>query len=382
MTISREQFDVAIVGAGPAGSSLAIRLADAGLKIALAEQKKFPRHKLCGEFVSPECNSHFAELRLAETIAASMPASLRETVFYTYAGRSVSIRSEVFAGNAEATGLSRATMDKLLLERARAVGVRVFDETSAFQVLMADGIVTGLELRNAEGKKIDISSRVAVDATGRSRILVRKVLSIASERPALTAFKTYLSGADPDPDICEIYSYPDGYGGLNSVGDAFNVCFIVDSRKVRELGNDPQMLMSKLVMRNPRAAKTLANAKPVEPWLAVAIDRFGTVEPAPVEGLIAIGDAASFIDPFTGSGILMALESSRVAANAIKGAISDTQQLRTQYLAAYRDKFSQRLRYSNILRYASTSTRVAEIAVAALRSSSFLRTRVARYTRA
>lgn len=382
MNLERESYDVVIVGAGPAGSSLAIRLATSGLRVALVEQKKFPRHKLCGEFVSPECREHFAELGLGETINAIQTADLIETVFHTLSGRSVSVRSDVFGGgNAAAIGLSRARMDDMLLGRAHGVGVAVFEATSFTGLLINVGSVTGVELRDANGGQFKLAARLVIDATGRSRQLVRKISLTKIDRPKLTAFKTHLSGANPTPRVCEIYSYPAGYGGLNSVGDVFNLCFIVGSEHVRELGNDPEILMRRLVMQNPRAAKTLAEAEVAAPWLAVAIDRFGTVEPAPANGLIAIGDAASFIDPFTGSGILMALESSRVAAESILRNLNDSARLKNEYVAAYREKFAKRLRYSNLLRYASTSTRVAEFAVAALGSSEFLRSRVALFTR-
>ncbi len=382
MRNAKTTYDVLIAGAGPAGSSLAIRLAGAGLKVALTEQKKFPRHKLCGEFVSPECVEHFAELGLTATIESACRAELRETVFYSYSGRSVSIRSDVFSnGESSAIGLSRSRMDELLFERAHQAGAEVLRETTASRVIVNGKKVMGVEVTDANGNRSEINARLTIDGTGRSRQLVRMVMPLVKSRPTLTAFKTHLAGAEPDDGACEIYSYPGGYGGLNSVGDRFNLCFVVASDKVRATGNDPELLMREIVMRNPRAAQTLRNARAVEPWLAVAIDRFGTVEPAPVEGLISIGDAASFIDPFTGSGMLMALESSRVAASVIPDNIADLSALREEYLEVYGRKFAKRLRYSNILRFASSSTRVGEIAVAALRSSRSLRAQVARHTR-
>ena len=91
-------FDVIIVGGGPAGSSAAIHLARAGARVLLAEQERFPRAKLCGEFISPECLAHFARLGVLGAMEGAGGAEVRETVFYTGGGRAVAVPSEWFAG--------------------------------------------------------------------------------------------------------------------------------------------------------------------------------------------------------------------------------------------------------------------------------------------
>src|SRR5712692_9167145 len=85
-----ETFDVVIAGGGPAGSSAATHLAMRGARVLLAEQKKFPREKLCGEFISPECAVHFERLGVIDRMLAAGPARLDETVFYARNGKSVS----------------------------------------------------------------------------------------------------------------------------------------------------------------------------------------------------------------------------------------------------------------------------------------------------
>ncbi len=111
MTSGEDIYDVIIAGAGPAGSSAAIHLAQAGLSVLLVEQKGFPRAKLCGEFISPECQAHFQKLGVTDEMMSSDPALISETVFYSRKGRHVTIPSSWFGGPA-ALGLSRAVMDE------------------------------------------------------------------------------------------------------------------------------------------------------------------------------------------------------------------------------------------------------------------------------
>src|SRR4051812_24746542 len=105
-------YDVIIAGGGPAGASAAIHLAQRGARVLLAEQKKFPRPKLCGEFISPECARHFERLGVKDQIFAGRPTTLTDTVFYSRKGKSVRVPSSWFGANGVALGLSRAEMDE------------------------------------------------------------------------------------------------------------------------------------------------------------------------------------------------------------------------------------------------------------------------------
>src|SRR5215212_3082114 len=91
-------FDAIIVGGGPAGSSAAIHLASRGARVLLAERERFPREKLCGEFISPECLGHFARLGVIERMETAGGSQVGEAVFYAAGGGGLSGAGGWFGG--------------------------------------------------------------------------------------------------------------------------------------------------------------------------------------------------------------------------------------------------------------------------------------------
>lgn len=376
------EYDVIIAGAGPAGSSAAIHLATNGLRVLLVEQKKFPRAKLCGEFISPECQDHFAKLGVARTILCSDPAAINETVFYSNRGHDVGVPSSWF-GKRVALGLSRAVMDDVLLRRAAAAGVEVIEGGSVVGPRMNADEVHGLKLKTGIGEK-EFRAPLTIDATGRARILARKTNHAHQAKPKLIAFKAHFQNTRVAPGACEIYFYKGGYGGLSSVeAGTSNLCFIVAAEQVKLCNSDPERVMREVVMRNPRASYTLTPARANSEWLSASWDHFGRQSPAPAKGLLAIGDAAAFIDPFTGSGMLMALESGELAAEVIVRHRDklNAAGLAADYVESYRKKFDSRLKICSLLRRAAFHPRLTELGVALFGASERFRNRVARATR-
>ena len=382
-------YDVIIAGGGPAGASAATHLAMRGARVLLAEQKKFPREKLCGEFISPECVAHFERLGVIDRMLAAGPARLYETVFYARNGKSVCVPSAWFGANGSALGLSRSEMDERLLRRAGEAGVTILEDAQVADLILEKAEVRGVSLKRA-GEQISYRAPVTIDATGRARALARRVgrqRSSANHAP-LVAFKAHLEDARVAPGSCEIYFYRGGYGGLSSIEDGrSNLCFIASARDVRACGADAERVVREIVCQNARAAHTLANARARSPWLAVTLESFGRHEIAPAKGLLATGDAASFIDPFTGSGMLMALESGELAALVIAGhldVIRDDRgfnELSEQYRVAYERKFDSRLRICSLMRRAAFAPGLAELAIRFFRTSARLRQSVTRATR-
>ncbi len=384
-------YDVIVAGAGPAGASAAIHLTMGGARVLLVEQKKFPRPKLCGEFISPECVPHFEQLGVAEQMFAANPSHLTETVFYARRGQSVSVPSSWFRANGFALGLSRAEMDERLLRRASEAGAEVQENAQVVNLIMDQSRVRGVTVKHS-GKEVSYSAPVTIDATGRARSLARRVTKSNNQaiphRAALVAFKAHLTDAKVAPGACEIYFYRGGYGGLSSIENGLsNLCFIASARAVRECGADAERVMREVLCRNRRAADTLRQARSVSPWLAVSLEGFGRNAVTPAPGLLLIGDAASFIDPFTGSGMLMALESGELAAKVIgeflRADCSDASAtgLAARYQTAYQTRFESRLRVCSLIRRAAFVPGLAQMAIGVCGASERLRRRLSRATR-
>ena len=287
----------------------------------------------------------------------------------------------------------------------------MWEGTRAAGVVWEAGRVAGVRVAR-EGVERACRAAVVIDATGRARILAQsagklsRVAQTAGESPRggesanghrrarLVAFKAHLEGARRAEGACEIYFYEGGYGGLSGVeGGLSNLCFIAAAEDVRARGSDAERVVREVVMRNRRAAETLKDARAVGGgWLAVALEGFGRFSPVPSPGLLAVGDAASFIDPFTGSGMLMALESGELAAQAAARHLSRLRgdggraaraALARDYAAGYREKFGARLRVCSALRRAAFAPAWAtEVGVRVLGASSTVRRALARATRA
>jgi flavin-dependent dehydrogenase len=377
---------IVIPGAGPAGSSLAIRLADRGFPVTLVEREKFPRHKLCGEFISPECLGHFRDLGVLDDMLLAGGDRITETKFYAPSGASASVPSEWFGGP-YALSLSRAEMDNRLLQRARAVGVEVMEETSAAGLVFEGETVRGIKIKAKNGPIIDLTADLVIDATGRAGILTKLLnkaqrAALSPKPSSLVGFKAHLKGVAMGKGVCEIYSFPSGYGGLSHVENGgANFCFLIKARAARELNGKTNKIIEEIVFQNARARQTLKDAEPVHEWLAVAVEGFGQKDLVPAANLLSVGDAAAFIDPFTGSGMLMALESAAIVSQCIAEHYANPHALSRTYQTSYARAFRKRLFICGLLRRAAFAPGLARIAIAALNTSDKGRKLLARATR-
>lgn len=382
---------ILVVGGGVSGASLAIRLARQNLNVLLIEKERFPRQKLCGEFVSPECLAHFDSLGVLDSVRDVRGDVIRKTRFYSESGRSVSVPSEwFFNGENGALGISRAEMDFRLLEKARQIGVKVLEENSVVGLVTNGRFIEGISTKNARGEIGKIKANLFVDATGRSRILGKLLEKsnrgkVQKGKIKHVAFKTHLENVELEKGTCEIYIFRGGYGGLNYVENgAANHCFLVDSRIAREFKGNADRIVSEVILKNHRARKTMKSARKKFDWLAVSVEKFGWQPANDIKNLISIGDASAFIDPFTGSGMLMALESSELLAHVFRiGSrfVEDPQRVKDEFEKSHKYAVKRRIRTCAVIHHMSFSPRFAGFVISAVGANQRFTQKLASLTR-
>jgi flavin-dependent dehydrogenase len=290
------QFDLAIVGAGPAGTSCAITAARLGASVGLFEAKDFPRHRVCGEFVSAESLDVLAgllqDVQAAESLFQAAPAIDRTRLLL---GQRV-IEAPVAP---PALSISRYDLDALLWDAARRAGAAVHPNC---EVVGSDGDGP-FTLQTSCGS---VKAKALIVAAGRwSQFTADRTLPAG---PKWIGVKAHFQ--EPWTEPCtDLYFFANGYCGVQPVSDGVvNACAMVRSDRATSL-EEVFTLHPKLA---DRAANWRATMLPVS--TAPLIYR----QPQPVRGsTVFVGDAAAFIDPFAGDGISIALRSGRVAAQCI-----------------------------------------------------------------
>ena len=350
-----EASDVIVIGAGPAGTSVSILLAEAGLRVLLLEKSRFPREKLCGEFLSPETLPIFDRLGVRERLLEAGAQTIRQWLLVAPNGRRIEVPLRWISEGGEAIGLSRARMDAILLERARECGVMVREGFHVSPRLVRERGLTMIEGR-ADGDTIErYAGRLMIDASGRQSVFARHRAvpqkNVSGSRPF--GVKVHLRGVAGLNDSGELFFFRDGYGGLSAVeGGRTNLCFITTEKKLRAARGDRHALLEMTMLTNPAARDRLRGAVPDGAWLGTGPLAYG--RRASVPGVLAIGDAGAFIDPFTGSGMLLALTSGALAAQVISESFAAGAMLPEQVISHYQQihqrHFNWRFRACALLR--------------------------------
>jgi geranylgeranyl reductase family protein len=316
--------DAVIVGAGPAGAATAILLAEQGLSVVLLDRARFPRNKICGEYLSPEASRILDRLGVLGTVEARGARPLRGM-------RILAPDGTVLVGDYPAGGswrghrpralaVRRHALDLALVERAREVGVSVREGVRVVDLLHEGRRVAGVVAEPVgAGARADgaerLSARLVVAADGRASVVVQR---LGLRRPhrwlRRLALVADVEGASGDPERGEIVLAPPAYSILNPVAAGVgNLSLVIPIEEGRRRKADLAGYFDGVTRALPGFRDRLRDARRVGPVHALGPLAYRVVPPRE-DGIVLVGDAAGFLDPFTGEGIYAALRSAELAA--------------------------------------------------------------------
>ncbi len=319
--MASQDADVIVVGGGPAGSVTAALLAERGHRVLLLDKARFPRHKACSEYVNAAGRRLLVELGLERDLDALGAHRMEAMLIHAPGGRRFLADFAAVEPGATALGLSRLRLDGLLLDRARAAGGEVHEGAHVRDVIVAGSRVLGVEA-TIEGVRETLRAPLTIGADGRHGIVAR---SLALEHPlrwprrtGLVAHYRGVAGLD---SWGEMHVFQGGYAGLAPLEDGLtNVAFVADSATVAGRDEPLDAFFARGLLGIPEVASKLAGAERVGGIRGVGPMAHRARRVAG-DGFLLVGDAANFLDPFTGDGVYEALRGAHLAAPVADAAL-------------------------------------------------------------
>jgi len=303
-SMKRPEYDLIVIGGGPAGTSSAITAARAGAGVLLLERGRLPRQRVCGEFVSAE------SLALLAGLLGRTAADLQQRAVQIPEAR-LFVDGRVISASLDpaAASITRFDLDADLWQAAEDSGVETRLQTAVESV--AGG--GPFQVSTSVG---DFGSQAVICAAGRwSNLSHKSDFTNGQSGERWLGVKAHFAEQSP-PSSVDLYFFEGGYCGVQPVrltgGDRregrINACAMVRPDIARSL---PEVFA-----QNPRLAERSQSWEPrMEP---VSTSPLIFHEPQPIQdGMLLAGDAAGFVDPFVGDGISLALRSGAAAAECL-----------------------------------------------------------------
>jgi flavin-dependent dehydrogenase len=324
------EFDVIIAGGGPAGSSTANFLRQRGRTVLVLEKERFPRFHI-GESLLPFANDLWKELGVFETMDATYIHKPGAMFVHEESGATFTyyFDTAIRPGRPYAYQVKRADFDKMLLDEARRKGADVREETRVDDVTITAGGVTA-RCTPAEGAPYEVTAKFFVDATGRDALMANRHRLkepdglITTNVAVHTMFKNVDRTGALDEGNIIIGLFDGGWywaipfkDGDTSVGFVFEKSFTKINR-----GSRPEEMFDKALESTPHLARRLANATKI---LEVGSQANWSYRCRQFysERMLMVGDAAAFVDPLFSTGVLLAVNGAKFAADRIDGALTD-----------------------------------------------------------
>jgi menaquinone-9 beta-reductase len=326
-------YDVLVVGAGPAGATVATMTARAGLSTLVLERTQFPREKVCGDCLNPGAWKILDRLGVSETIDRIPSAKLRWVEFLDLTGRP--IRFELPNETRGERGIRRKLFDDALITHAISAGAQVSFGNPVLKVQNGSGwrVTTNNQV---------IQSKFLVAADGRNSSVARLLAEYPETHTDRVALQTHFWD-DAEPHVTlQLCQY--GYLGLATIGEGLtNLCLVCRPEHAEQFRQE--------------AARKFG-LPPEHRWQSITPLTRRNIQTQHLN-LMYIGDAARVVEPLTGEGILYALQSGMLAADAISTAISDSSDPGLIYARQHQKVYRHRLWVNKLARLAVLHPRIS-----------------------
>lgn len=325
-------YDILIIGGGPAGSSTATILAEHGHRVLVLEREKFPRYHV-GESLIPFTFGPLERLGMIPRMKKSHFMKKYSVSFVQPDGR----RSQPFYFHtrydketiAQTWQVLRSEFDEMLLNNARDRGAEVREETAVTRLLKDDsGRVIGVEVCGKDGRAESLFARLVIDASGKEAFASnREGWRIGDPYLNKVAVWTYYKGSKREPDIDEgattIAFVPEKgwFWHIPQHNDMVSVGLVAEGKYLTRGGvRDPETMFQREIGENRWIQEHLASGTCTgEYWLTSEYSRHSKYGASP--GLLLVGDAFAFLDPVFSSGVMLALKSGVLAGDAVHAAL-------------------------------------------------------------
>jgi geranylgeranyl reductase family protein len=323
--VTRERaYDAVVVGAGPGGSAVAVLLAQQGHSVLVLDKASFPRPKLCGEYLSPEAARVLDRLGVLKAVdEVGVPLSgMRITApdgsvlegEYPSAGPYRGYRDHALA-------VRRLAFDLILLERVKALGVEVRERHRVEDLLVEGDRVVGVRAA-ADGHTLPVKSPLVIGADGRHSVVARRLGLLYPHRLRRLALVGYADGIGDLGGRGEIYVDPPDYAILNPVAFGIvNLSLVVPLEHATPFAGRLEAFFRARLKQLDHLGPRLEGMRLLGPVTALGPLAYRVARPRQ-GGVLLVGDAAGFYDPFTGEGIYTALRSAELAAEVAHGALA------------------------------------------------------------
>jgi flavin-dependent dehydrogenase len=319
---------------------VATLLARRGLSVALVDRDPFPRDKLCGEFLSYDALPILERLGLLDKLDGLGATNISRC-------RVISGKTTYeFELPAPARGISRLRFDNLLFETALASGARRFDGWAA-ELLPRSHAASQVGLFRGEDRFI-LNPRVIVGAWGRwgrnDHVLKREFVSEHAGRHF--GFKRHYRGPSAS-EVIELHSFDRGYLGVSGIEEgATNICGLVHESRLKGLKGGWESFTQQLASEQGSLQTLFASHTPVDREFLSSEPVIFVPKSAAEDGIFMVGDAAGLVDPLTGNGMAMALQSALIAAPRILERLQGSSEAERSYEIRFREFFGTRLWWS------------------------------------